>query len=392
MYRTQANRRKKKKKEELFFRLKRTLATAASAARQHAAAKPPRTSTAFSRREGTGRKRFQTAQGYKASGPVGSAFHRARLAGQRSYPQPSRGNTETTRITQPGRRRPLELSGSDGCGKSPAEPRAHAPAALSLPSLPPGTRSVPDRAPQSRAVHLAELEVLGLERLLDVALPVPRLLLLRGGRRRGGGRDRRQPVQHLPDVKFPHGSRRRRSPLRWPRRSRRRRPPRRRQTSPRREGGGAGAAALLLSRPRGGRRAQTLVRQRGAAPHRGTEAGAKQIRARQPAAPPARPSAPPRLTWWRPRPPLSPVPTCVRVCVCMCVRAVRAVRVPAPSRRSLVPLPSARVPSASSELRVPPASHRRDATGGRPHNHHHRRRHRRPPPPPPTHPALAPLA
>lgn len=230
--------------------------------------------------------------------------------------------------------------------------------------------------------------MLGLERLLDVALPVPRLLLLRGGRRRGGGRDRRQPVQHLPDVKFPHGSRRRRSPLRWPRRSRRRRPPRRRQTSPRREGGGAGAAALLLSRPRGGRRAQTLVRQRGAAPHRGTEAGAKQIRARQPAAPPARPSAPPRLTWWRPRPPLSPVPTCVRVCVCMCVRAVRAVRVPAPSRRSLVPLPSARVPSASSELRVPPASHRRDAAGGRPHNHHHRRRHRRPPPPPP-HPSRA---
>lgn len=358
MYRTQANRRKKKKKEELFFRLKRTLATAASAARQHAAAKPPRTSTAFSRREGTGRKRFQTAQGYKASGPVGSAFHRARLAGQRCYPQPSRGNTETTRITQPGRRRPLELSGSDGCGKSPAEPRAHAPAALSLPSLPPGTRSVPDRAPQSRAVHLAELEVLGLERLLDVALPVPRLLLLRGGRRRGGGRDRRQPVQHLPDVKFPHGSRRRRSPLRWPRRSRRRRPPRRRQTSPRREGGGAGAAALLLSRPRGGRRAQTLVRQRGAAPHRGTEAGAKQIRARQPAAPTARPRPPASHGGGHGRRCHPSLRACACVCVCVCALSVRCV----------CRLPPAAVSFPSPRLGYPPPPRscvcRQPVTGG----------------------------
>lgn len=251
----------------------------------------------------------------------------------------------------------------------------------SLSSLPPSRHEPADRGPQSRAVHLAELEVLGLERLLDVALPVPRLLLLRGGRRRGGGGDRRQPVQHLPDVKFPHGSRRRRCPLRWPRRSRRRRPPRRRQTSPRREGGGAGAAALLLSRPWGGRRAQTLVRQRGAAPHRGTEAGAKQIRARQPTAPPARdhPPASPHMVAATAAAVTRP---CVCACVRVCARAVRAVRVPLPSRRSLVPHPSARVPSASSELRVPPASHRRDAAGGRPHG----RRHRRSPPPPPPSP------
>lgn len=69
-------------------------------------------------------------------------------------------------------------------------------------------------------IHLAELEVLGLERLRDFGLPVPRLLLLRGGRRRGDGRDRCQAVQYLPDVKFPHGLRRRRSPLPRPRRRR----------------------------------------------------------------------------------------------------------------------------------------------------------------------------
>lgn len=48
--------------------------------------------------------------------------------------------------------------------------------------------------------------MLGLERFLDLGLPVPRrvlllqLLLLRGRRRAGG-----QAVQHLPDVEFPHG-------------------------------------------------------------------------------------------------------------------------------------------------------------------------------------------
>lgn len=81
--------------------------------------------------------------------------------------------------------------------------------------------------------------MLGLERLLDFGLPIPRLLLLRGGRRRGDGRDRRQAVQHLPNVKFPHGPRRRRSRcpgLAAASLSRPRRPPRRRQTSPRRGG------------------------------------------------------------------------------------------------------------------------------------------------------------
>lgn len=68
------------------------------------------------------------------TGPLAAPYHGAHSAGQRSYPQPSRGNTETTRITQPKRRRPLELSGSDGCGKSP---HAHAPAFSFLPpSLP----------------------------------------------------------------------------------------------------------------------------------------------------------------------------------------------------------------------------------------------------------------
>lgn len=54
------------------------------------------------------------------------------------------------------------------------------------------------------ANSLAKLEVLGLERFLDLGLPVPRrvllLLLLRGR-----GRARGQAVQHLPDVEFPHG-------------------------------------------------------------------------------------------------------------------------------------------------------------------------------------------
>ena len=58
----------------------------------------------------------------------------------------------------------------------------------------------------ARSVHLAQLKVLGLERFLDLGLPVPRrvlllqLLLLRGRRRAGG-----QAVQHLSDVEFPHG-------------------------------------------------------------------------------------------------------------------------------------------------------------------------------------------
>lgn len=54
------------------------------------------------------------------------------------------------------------------------------------------------------ANSLAELEVLGLERFLDLGLPGPRRVLLRlllRGRRRAGG----QAVQHLPDVEFPHG-------------------------------------------------------------------------------------------------------------------------------------------------------------------------------------------
>lgn len=55
------------------------------------------------------------------------------------------------------------------------------------------------------ANSLAELKVLGLERFLDLGLPVPRwvllLLLLLRGRGRAGG----QAVQHLPDVEFPHG-------------------------------------------------------------------------------------------------------------------------------------------------------------------------------------------
>lgn len=81
------------------------------------------------------------------TGPLAAPYHGAHSAGQRSYPQPSRGNTETTRITQPKRRRPLELSGSDGCGKSP---HAHAPAFSFLPpSLP------PDTSPQTGARRAA---------------------------------------------------------------------------------------------------------------------------------------------------------------------------------------------------------------------------------------------
>lgn len=55
------------------------------------------------------------------------------------------------------------------------------------------------------ANSLAELEVLRLERLLDLGLPVPRRVLLRLWLLRGRGRAGRQAVQHLPDVEFPHG-------------------------------------------------------------------------------------------------------------------------------------------------------------------------------------------
>lgn len=55
------------------------------------------------------------------------------------------------------------------------------------------------------ANSLAELEVLGLERLLDLGLPVPRRVLLRRRLLRGRGRAGGQAVQHLPDVEFPHG-------------------------------------------------------------------------------------------------------------------------------------------------------------------------------------------
>lgn len=59
------------------------------------------------------------------------------------------------------------------------------------------------RAP--RSLHLAELEVFGLERLLDLRLPVPRRVLLLLLLLRGRGRACGQAVQHLPDVEFPHG-------------------------------------------------------------------------------------------------------------------------------------------------------------------------------------------
>lgn len=55
------------------------------------------------------------------------------------------------------------------------------------------------------ANSLAELEVLGLERFLDLRLAGPRRVLLRRLLLRGRGRARGQAVQHLPDVEFPHG-------------------------------------------------------------------------------------------------------------------------------------------------------------------------------------------
>lgn len=57
----------------------------------------------------------------------------------------------------------------------------------------------------ARSLHLAELEVFGLERLLDLGLPVPRRVLLLLLLLRGRGRACGQAVQHLPDVEFPHG-------------------------------------------------------------------------------------------------------------------------------------------------------------------------------------------
>lgn len=47
--------------------------------------------------------------------------------------------------------------------------------------------------------------MLGLERFLDLRLPVPRRVLLRLLLLRGRGRARGQAIQHLPDVEFPHG-------------------------------------------------------------------------------------------------------------------------------------------------------------------------------------------
>lgn len=57
----------------------------------------------------------------------------------------------------------------------------------------------------ARSLHLAELEVFGLERLLDLGLTVPRRVLLLLLLLRGRGRACGQAVQHLPDVEFPHG-------------------------------------------------------------------------------------------------------------------------------------------------------------------------------------------
>lgn len=70
------------------------------------------------------------------------------------------------------------------------------------PSCPPKATPRPRAA---RSAHLAELEVLGLERLLDLGLPAPRRVLLRLRLLRGRGRAGGQAVQHLPDVEFPHG-------------------------------------------------------------------------------------------------------------------------------------------------------------------------------------------
>lgn len=57
----------------------------------------------------------------------------------------------------------------------------------------------------ARSLHLAQLEVFGLERLLDLGFPVPRRVLLLLLLLRGRGRACGQAVQHLPDVEFPHG-------------------------------------------------------------------------------------------------------------------------------------------------------------------------------------------
>lgn len=75
--------------------------------------------------------------------------------------------------------------------------------------LPCEARAVPVKRPQisraARSAHLAELKVLGLERFLDLRLPVARRMLLRLLLLRGRGRAGGQAVQHLPDVEFPHG-------------------------------------------------------------------------------------------------------------------------------------------------------------------------------------------
>lgn len=55
------------------------------------------------------------------------------------------------------------------------------------------------------ANSLAELEVLGLERFLDLGLPGPRRVLRLRRLLRGRGRAGGQAIQHLPDVEFPHG-------------------------------------------------------------------------------------------------------------------------------------------------------------------------------------------
>lgn len=252
------------------------------------------------------------------------------------------------------------------------------------------------------ANSLAELEVFGLERLLDLRLPVPRRVLLLLLLLRGRGRACGQAVQHLPDVEFPHGlaaqggglsvssrppgeprHRVGRSPSRWRLRSRSAKE-RRAADNPNRKGCDDGRTAASPLPPRPPRAA--VAPDAASSPGRGrAPAVPRRCRCRRrrrihgPAAPQslgasrARPplSAAARPSWpGHPEPVFAP-PTALSQAARPLAVTSRQPRSPAPNarpsrRRAAVPAPAAAVAAAGPPRSGLPGAHARRRPRPRP--------------------------
>lgn len=238
----------------------------------------------------------------------------------------------------------------------------------------------------------------GLERLLDLGLPVPRRVLLLLLLLRGRGRACGQAVQHLPDVEFPHGlaaqgglsvssrppgERRHRvgrSPSRWRLRSRSAKE-RRAEDNPNRKGCDDGRAAASPLPPRPPRAA--VAPDAASSPGRGrAPAVPRRCRRRHihgPAAPQslgasrARPplSAAARPAWpGHPEPFFAP-PAALSPAARPLAVTSRQPRSPAPNarpsrRRAAVPAPAAAVAAAGPPRSGLPCAHARRRPRPRP--------------------------